>query len=48
MSEQCETTCYIIFRTSAVLYENMEEDRWEGKWEGEAINGVLSCISLID
>lgn len=37
MSEQCEKTCYIIFRTLAVLYENREEGRWEGRWEGEAI-----------
>lgn len=37
MLEQCEKTCYIIFRTFAVLYENREEGRWEGRWEGEAI-----------
>lgn len=40
-SQKCqnnvEKTCYIIFKTFAVLCENREEGRWEGRWEGEAI-----------
>lgn len=46
MSEQCEKTCYIIFRTSAVLHENREEGRREGRWEGEAIKwGIILYFS---